>query len=119
MNSDEFGQVLRREREPGAVVKVRYCRSDPRWNSTPSTLLFTAKPNFGQKNVGSLEYVDYWPFVEKPHLNTTTLVSIMQSCSSVKILSQSCMLLTEFKSESLFENWFSKLTNYCQLIMVL
>ena len=33
MNSDEFGQVLRRERErerePGAVVKVRYCRSDP------------------------------------------------------------------------------------------
>ena len=103
MNSDEFGQVLRREREPGAVVKVRYCRPDPRGNSTPSTLLFTAKPKFGQKcgifGICWLMALDMLVFfVEMPQLNTATLEPIMQSCPSAIML----VLLTAFTNQRVF-----------------
>ena len=80
MNSDEFGQVLRRERErePGAVVKVRYCRSDPELDTFHS--IIHSKTKIWSKmwdpwNMLTIGLGHAGIFVEMPHLNTTTLVS--------------------------------------------
>ena len=101
MNSDEFGQVLRREREPGAVVKVRYCRSDPELDTFHS--IIHSKTKIWSKmwdpwNMLTNGLGHAGIFVEMPQLNTTTLAPIMQSCPSAIML----VLLTVFTNQRVF-----------------
>ena len=128
MNSDEFGQVLRRERERERARGGGKGQILPLWSWTRHLPLYYSQQNQNLvKNVGSLEYVDYWPWTcwylcrnaTFKHNNSRVLNAIMPFN---KDFTRNHAYVTDciYKSEGLFENWFSKfskLTIYCHLVM--
>ena len=128
INLDEFGWIWTGSKERERARGGGKGQILPLWSWTRHLPLYYSQQNQNLvKNVGSLEYVDYWPWTcwylcrnaTFKHNNSPVLNAIMPFN---KDFTRNHAYVTDciYKSEGLFENWFSrfsKLTNYCHLIM--